>query len=465
METLKVASIDRLRGTFVVPGDKSITHRAYLLGGLASGATTIHNPNPGRDCEASLRAMTCMGARATVVGEGAVQLEGVAGELAEPPDVVDCGNSGTTMRLLAGVAAQLRGVTVMSGDASLRGRPMHRIIEPLERMGAEIWCRDGGLAPLVLRGGGLHGIRYELPMASAQVKSAVLLAGLAASGRTTVVERLVSRDHTERMLRHFGVEPEIEPLRRRRAGGAPAAATGTGAPGSAPSATAAAAELLGPRTITVRGGSLPRGAEIRVPGDPSAAAFFVVAALVHGDAEITVENVGVNPTRRGILDALIEMGGAIEVRGVTQNGHFEPVATVVARSSELRPIELAGDRIPAIIDELPVFAVAAAFASGSSVVRDAGELRFKESDRITLICRNLAACGVRIEERQDGFVVHGGARPHGAEVEAEGDHRIAMAMAALGLAARGTMTIGGAGGIPTSFPDFVEQLRRAGGVR
>jgi 3-phosphoshikimate 1-carboxyvinyltransferase len=438
MESFQVEPLNRLRGTFSIPGDKSITHRAYLMGGLASGVTTIRNANPGKDCDCSLRAMTRMGARVTLTGEDEIQLRGAGGALVEPDDVIDCGNSGTSMRLLSGIVAGVDGLVVMTGDDSLRSRPMRRITEPLELMGARFWSRDGGRAPLVVRGGSLRGINYELPVASAQVKSAVLLAGLSASGTTTVVEPLVSRDHTERMLERFGVGVAIEPL-------------GEGGE-------------LGPRRVSIEGGSQLTGTEINVPGDPSAAAFFIVAALISPDAEVVVENVGINPTRRGIIDALIEMGGEIEVRGATDDGHFEPVATVVARSSRLRPLELGGERIPALIDELPIFAVAAAFAGGTTVVRDAAELRVKESDRIDLICRNLTACGVRVEEREDGFSIHGGPRPHGADTDGHGDHRIAMSMAILGLACEGRMTVRGAGGIPTSFPGFVEQLAQVGAV-
>ncbi len=458
MEILQVEPVSRLRGTFAIPGDKSITHRAYLLGGLAAGVTTIHNANPGQDCDCTLRAMTQMGARGTGGGDEPVQLRGVGGLLAEPDDVIDCGNSGTSLRLLAGLVAAIPGLVVMTGDASLRSRPMRRIIDPLTRMGAKIWCRGDGLAPLVLRGGELRGMEYELPVASAQVKSAVMLAGLGARGTTTVIEPVVSRDHTERMLRHFGVEVTIQPLAE------PAAMDGGMATGSAGSVTASANPLVA-RRVTVAGGSPLTGTEIVVPGDPSAAAFMLVAGLITADAEVCIENVSMNPTRRGIIDALIEMGGQIEIRGAVEEGNFEPTATVVARSSDLRPIELSGTRIPALIDELPIFAVAAAFAGGTTVVKDAAELRVKESDRIDLICRNLAACGVRVEERQDGFVIHGGPRPHGAETAAHGDHRIAMSMAVLAMAAEGRMTISGAGNIGTSFPGFVDQLREAGALR
>jgi 3-phosphoshikimate 1-carboxyvinyltransferase len=310
---------------------------------------------------------------------------------------------------------------------------MSRVIEPLGRLGAKIHARAGGRAPLAVRGAALRGITYRLPLASAQVKSAVLLAGLRAGGRTAVEEEVPSRDHTERTLRAFGVPVEVE------------AGEGT-------------------TVIAVEGGARLHAAEVDVPGDPSAAAFFLVAALVLPDSEVTIERVAMNPTRRGVIDALIEMGGEIELRGLTDDG-FEPVATVVARSSRLGGIELAGSRIPSLIDELPVLAVAAAFAEGTTTVRDAGELRVKESDRIDLVCRSLAAAGVRVEERADGFVIHGGPRPHGATIDAVGDHRIAMSMAVLGLGASDPVEIHGAEGIPTSFPSFTEQLAGARAVR
>lgn len=431
-DLLRVEPQKNLRGIFLVPGDKSITHRAFLLGGLARGTTRVLHANPGLDCAASLAAMALLGARVTR-GAELTEIEGVAGDTAEPEQVIDCGNSGTTMRLLCGILSGGPGMAVLTGDASLRARPMARVIEPLERMGARVLARAEGRAPLVVRGASLRALDYRLPVASAQVKSAVLLAGLRASGRTTVREAIPSRDHTERMLRAFG---------------APVAAE-RGANGTA-----------GETAVGVEGGTRLTATTIDVPGDPSAAAFFLVGALILPDSEVTIERVAMNPTRRGVIDALIEMGGAIEVRGLTDDG-LEPTATVVARSSRLRAIELGGPRIPTLIDELPVVAVAAAFAEGTTTVANAGELRVKESDRIDLICRGLAAAGVRVEERADGFLVHGGLRPQGATVDAKGDHRIAMALAILALGASDPIEIRGAGGIPTSFPGFAEQLASA----
>jgi 3-phosphoshikimate 1-carboxyvinyltransferase len=425
-DLLKVEPARGIRGLIRVPGDKSITHRGYLLGGLARGRTHILNPNPGRDCEATLEAMVALGARATRrLGE--VELEGIAGDVPEPAMVLDCGNSGTSMRLLLGILAGGAGIAFLTGDRSLVARPMQRVIEPLERMGARIWSRKGGRAPLAIRGGQLRGMETRLEVASAQVKSAILLAGLAAQGRTRVTEPIPTRDHTERLLTEFGAAIEI------------------------------AAGADGSQTVGVSGGIQLQGTTVDVPGDPSAAAFYLVAGLVLPDSEVTIERVAMNPTRRALIDALIEMGGEIEVRGLTADG-VEPEATVVARSSRLSGISVGGARIPALIDELPILAVAGAYATGTTTVTDAAELRVKESDRIAAICRSLAACGVRVEERQEGFLVHGGIRPQGGVVDALGDHRMAMAMAILALGASGPLEIHGASGIETSFPDFAAQL-------
>ena len=428
MQVLRVEPVRSIRGRIRVPGDKSITHRAYLLGALARGTTRITNPNLGSDCEGTLAAISLLGARVSRAAQ-AVEIEGAGGAIAEPPAVIDCGNSATSLRLLMGILVGGPGIGVLTGDASLCQRPMDRVIEPLTKMGARIWSRSEGRAPLVVRGGPLRAIAYRLPVASAQVKSAILLAGLAATGPTTVIEAAPTRDHTERMLLAFGAEIAID-------------------------------EDPAGRAIQLAEGAALHGQAVDVPGDPSAAVFYLVAALILPDSEVVIERVAMNPTRRGILDTLIEMGGQIEIRGLTEDS-FEPQATVVARSSRLRAVELSGSRIAGLIDELPVLAVAAAAAEGSTVVRDAGELRVKESDRIALVCRGLSAAGVRVEEYRDGFVVHGGLRPQPAAVDAGGDHRIAMAMAVLGLAAAGPIEIHGAEGIATSFPEFVAQLPAA----
>ncbi len=493
-DNLHVEPSRGIRGTIAVPGDKSITHRAYLLGALARGVTRVVNPNPGLDCAATLRAVELLGAHVGAAGEGEAEgnmaetrIEGVGGAIGEPAEVIDCGNSGTTMRLLCGILSGGAGIGILTGDASLCSRPMDRVMEPLERMGARIYSRSGGRAPLVVRPGPLRGIRYELPVASSQVKSSILLAGLAAKGATVVHERIPTRDHTERMLKLFSVAVEIEASRgesgaKRHPAETPTESKPTESKSSesnpavskpraskpreskarqskaAENKSGADKSQAGGTEIRIEGGGSPLVAtDIHVPADLSSAIFFLVAALILPESEVVIEGVGMNPTRRGAIDALIEMGGEIELRGLTDDG-FEPVATVVARSSRLSGVEIGGDRIPSLIDELPILAVAGAFANGSTVVRGAAELRAKESDRIEGICRCLTAAGVRVEEREDGFVVHGGPRPHEAVVDALGDHRIAMAMAVLGLGATAPLEIRGTGGIPTSFPGFADEL-------
>jgi 3-phosphoshikimate 1-carboxyvinyltransferase len=427
-DVLRVEPARAIRGRAQIPGDKSITHRAFFLGGLARGMTRVRNPNPGLDCQATLAAMQALGAQVTWLADE-VQLTGVAGECQEPAGTLDCGNSGTSLRLLTGILAGGPGIGILTGDRSLCARPMQRVIEPLVKMGAQIWSRQGGHAPLAVRGGHLKGLDYTLPVASAQVKSAILLAGLSARGRTTVREPLPSRDHLERMLVQFGAEVV-------RAQG----------PGQS-------------QVATLQGGTRLEATVVDVPGDPSAAAFYLVAGLILPDSEVTIEQVAMNPSRRAMIDTLIAMGGEIEVRGLTEEAP-EPVATVVARSSRLAGIAVGGGEIPALIDELPILAVAGAYASGTTVVGDAAELRVKESDRIHAICRLLSECGVRVEERADGFAVHGGTRPAAAQVDAAGDHRMAMAAAILALGAAGPIEIHGAGAIGTSFPDFVAELAR-----
>ncbi len=447
MDVLTVEPTRALRGTFRVPGDKSITHRAYLLGAAANGVTEVINPNPGRDCRASLAAAAALGARVQGAGDR-VLIEGVGGALAEPADVIQCGNSGTTMRLVAGLVAGGPGLTVLTGDGSLRERPMQRVVTPLAEMGAEFLARAGGRAPLVVRGRPLRAIQYTLPVPSAQLKSAVLLAGIRAQGTTVVVEPVPSRDHTERMLGAFGV-----PVGAKRLQDCDVVFDQLAALADEHQPPAAGE----PRELSIEGGVQLTGTAVNVPGDPSAAAFFAVAALIVPDSEVRIENVCMNPGRRGLFDVLIEMGADLELAGTVEVGG-EPRATVVARTSALHGVRVGGRQIPALIDELPILAVAAAFAEGETEVADAAELRVKESDRIALICENLQATGVDVTEHPAGFVIKGGSSPRGATTDGRGDHRIAMAMAVLGLAAQGPVTIRGAREIGTSFPDFASQL-------
>ncbi len=419
----------RLRGTIAVPGDKSISHRAAILNALAEGDAVVHNFLPGEDCLSTLRVLRALGVETTLDATGETPVLHVGGRglagLREPAEVLDCGNSGTTMRLMCGVLAGQPFHAVLSGDASLRARPMGRVVEPLRRMGARLDGRDGARqAPLSVRGGGLRGIAYRLPVASAQVKSAVLLAGLFADGATVVEEPAPSRDHTERMLAAMGAR--------------------IGREGSA--------------THLVPGDVL-RPLSMRIPNDISAAAFWMVAAAVHPDAELRLTGVGVNPTRSGIIDVLREMGADLSLDEERQVGG-EPVADIVVRSSHLTGVTVAGDMVPRLIDEVPALAVAAAFAQGTTSVRDAAELRVKESDRVASVVGELRRMGVRLDEHDDGFTVEGGAPVRGAAVASCGDHRLAMALAAAALAARGETRLAGAEAVAISYPEFWGCLER-----
>jgi 3-phosphoshikimate 1-carboxyvinyltransferase len=415
----------RLRGTLHVPGDKSISHRAALLGALAHGVTTVEGFLRADDCLATLR---CLRALGIVIEETDDRLIIRGGALREPEDVLDVGNSGTTLRLLAGVLSGQPFHSVLTGDASIRRRPMDRVAEPLRLMGARISGRAGGrLAPLSIVGGGLRGIAYTSPVASAQVKSAVLLAGLFAEGETAVREPSLSRDHMERMLGAFGVGVLRSGLEAR---------------------------LRGPATL--------RATIVRVPGDLSSAAFFLVAGAVVPGSEIVVEDVGLNPTRAGVLDVLRMMGASIRVTDLREEGG-EPRGAVVVRAGRLHGTTIEGDLIPRTIDELPVLAVAACLAEGETVIRDAAELRVKESDRIAALARELGRLGATIEARPDGLAIIGGRRLRGGRVSSGGDHRIAMALAIAGLCADGPVTIDDSACIRISFPGFEAALRQVTG--
>jgi len=409
-----------------VPGDKSISHRAALLGALAEGRSHVRGFLAGGDCLATLDSLSRLGVRWQLHGD-TLEMEGAGLRgLREPDDVLDCANSGTTMRLLAGVLAGQQFVSVLTGDASLRARPMDRVVEPLRAMGADISGRAGGrLAPLTIRGANLRGIRYPLPIASAQVKSAVLLAGLFAEGETLVEEPAPSRDHSERMLQAAGVDVRREgPLIRL-----------------------APPERLAPQDRTI-------------PGDFSSAAFWIVAAAAHPNAELRLSGVGLNPTRLGLLDALRAMGASIEIEEERTAGG-EPAGDIIVRSSRLRGIEVAGDVIPRLIDEAPVLAVAACFAEGRTVLRDAAELRVKESDRIATVARELRKLGAEVEELPDGLVIEGRGVLRGATVESGGDHRLAMALAVAGLLADGETQVAGAEAVEVSYPAFWQDLETA----
>ena len=416
----------RLGGAVSVPGDKSISHRAVMLAAVAAGETRIRGLLRSEDVLATLGAFRALGVEAEDDGESLVIHGRGATALSREPVTVDLGNSGTSMRLLAGLLAGLDLDVTMTGDASLSRRPMKRVTEPLAQMGADLTATAAGTAPLRVRGRRLRAIDYELPVASAQVKSAVLLAGLWADGVTRVREPGPTRDHTERMLPCFGVEPIFE-------GG----------------------------WIGVRGGArLAAGGEVSIPGDISSAAFFIVAGLIVPGSEITLRDVGLNPTR--ILDILRLMGAEITVANERRLG-AEPVGDLIVRAGRLRGATVGGDLIVRAIDEVPALCVAAALAEGATVIRDAGELRVKESDRLAGMARILTDMGARVRELPDGLEISGPAELRGATVEPGFDHRLAMAAAVAGLRARGETIINEAECIATSFPGFqnlLESLRR-----
>jgi 3-phosphoshikimate 1-carboxyvinyltransferase len=415
-----------LHGRVRAPGDKSISHRALILGAMAHGETKVEGLLEGDDVLRTAAAMRAFGAVVERVGEGAWRIQG-AGGFSEPEDVVDCGNAGTGVRLIMGAAAGFDLAATFTGDASLRRRPMGRVLDPLTRMGARFLGRAGGRLPLTLQGGGLAGIRYTLPMASAQVKSAVLLAGLNATGAVEVREPEPTRDHTERMLRAFGVQVDVE---------------------DAPDA----------RVIRIAPGQRLAGTRIRVPGDPSSAAFPIVAALIAPGSAVTVEGVLLNPLRAGLFETLREMGADLTLTNLRDEGG-EPVGDLVARHSKLRGVVVPAERAPSMIDEYPILAVAAAFAEGPTVMNGIGEMRVKESDRIALMAAGLAACGVGVEEGPESLTVTGSNRVRGGgQVTTHGDHRIAMSHLILGLAAQAPVCVDEPGMIATSFPGFVELM-------
>jgi 3-phosphoshikimate 1-carboxyvinyltransferase len=422
---VRIARSRSFRGRFDIPGDKSISHRLALFGGMATGETEITNFSSAADCESTLGCLRALGVAVRREGSRVV-ISGQGPEGLRPsPDPLDAGNSGSTLRMLSGVLAGRPFATTVTGDASLRRRPVERVAAPLRAMGAKATSTEGK-PPLTIEGGPLHGITWELPVASAQVKTAVLLAGLQASGVTTVREPATSRDHTERLLPLFG----------------------------------ATVERNGP-AATVRGGTTLHGARMRVPGDASSAAFLVVAALIRPDSEVRLNDVMLNPSRTAFLDVLRAMGARIETGLVTHEP--EPVGWIEARSSSLRGVEVDPGLVPALIDEVPALAVAAAFAEGELRITGASELRVKESDRIAALAEGLSRMGARVEELADGLVVQGGAALSGAAVRAHDDHRIAMAMAVAALGASGETEIEGAECASVSFPEFYDLLARGAG--
>jgi 3-phosphoshikimate 1-carboxyvinyltransferase len=417
-----------LQGTLQIPGDKSISHRALMLGALAEGETTIRGLLLGEDPRSTAACFMAMGAQISELNTELVTVQGIGlGQLQEPVNVLDAGNSGTTMRLMLGILASHPDLFfTVTGDDSLRSRPMSRVVKPLTEMGAQIWGRKGNsLAPLAVRGQALQPIHYHSPIASAQVKSAILLAGLMTYGRTTVTEPAQSRDHSERMLRAFGAQIDVDPETN--------SATVTGYPNL-------------------------RGQQVIVPGDISSAAFWLVAGAIVPGSALSIENVGINPTRTGILVALELMGADITLENQREVAG-EPVADLRVKHSKLKACEIGGDLIPRLIDEIPILAVAAIFAEGTTVIRDAEELRVKESDRLQVMANELTKMGAKITELPDGLEITGGGSLVGAQLDSYTDHRIAMSLAIAAIMAQGQTTIDRAEAASISYPTFFDSLR------
>ncbi len=423
MSSLTITPKGPLRGTVHVPGDKSITHRALILSALAEGDSTIRGYCRGEDCLHTLSALQKLGIPIEIEPDQVhVSGKGLWG-LTEPAEPLDCGNSGTGLRLLTGLLAGQQFFTVLTGDASLRSRPMGRIVKPLQLMGAHIQGRKGGnLAPLAVTGSRLKGSDYVSPVSSAQIKSAVLLAGLFAEGETRFSEPLQSRDHTERMFRFFGIPFDVEG-----------------------------------NSIRVTGGQSFQAKDLFVPGDLSAAAFFIVGASIVPDSEVRIPNIGLNPARTGILDILTEMGANIQIDN-QRDESGEPVGDLVIRTAPLHGIAIGASQVPTTIDEFPIFCVAAALAQGKTTVTGAEELRVKETDRIQAMATELKKLNVAIEETPDGFVVQGGSSLQGGHCQSYGDHRVAMAIAIAGLTAESPTVIDDTDCIETSFPGFHDKL-------
>lgn len=423
---IRVQRAPLIEADIEVPGDKSISHRSAMFAALSDGACRLRNYLPGEDCLGTLRVLRQLGVTIESLSPTEHIVHGLRGRFSEPQDDLDCGNSGTTMRLMSGLLAAQPFRCRLTGDASLSRRPMRRIMEPLEQMGAVFEAEgEGGCPPLVIRGtAGLRPLAYRLPVPSAQVKSAILLAGLFADGVTTVDQPVPTRDHTERLLEYFGV---------------PVTREGT--------------------SVSVRGGTLPRARDVDVPGDVSSAAFWLVAAATQPGSSVRVRNLGLNPTRTGILAVLLRMGAKLREEEQTR-GPGEPCGRIEIVGRSLRGTEIGGAEIPNVIDELPVLAVAGALAGGTTVIKDAAELRVKESDRLAVVARHLTAMGADVTEHPDGLEIRGGRPLHGARLESHGDHRIAMAFAIAGLFADGETVIENASCVETSYPGFAGQLER-----
>jgi 3-phosphoshikimate 1-carboxyvinyltransferase len=422
---IRVHRAPQITAEIKVPGDKSISHRAGMLAALSDGPCRLTNYLRGEDCLGTLRVLRQLGVVIEEEAGGVFTVHGRAGRFSTPSGDLDCGNSGTTMRLMSGLLAAQPFRSRLTGDPSLSRRPMKRVMEPLGLMGAKLSTEgEGDRPPLVIDGSAdLQGIEYRLPVASAQVKSCVLLAGLLAHGETSVVQPVATRDHTERMLESFGV-----PIGR-----------------------------AGDR-ISVQGGKLPRARDFAVPGDISSAAFWLVAASAQPASKLTLREVGLNPTRTGIVTVLRRMGANIGEKVSSESG--EPIGTLEVSGASLQGTTIGGEEIPNVIDEIPVLAVAGALATGTTTIRDAAELRVKESDRLAVVAHHLLAMGADVTENPDGLVIRGGRPLHGARLESHGDHRIAMAFAIAGLFADGETVIEDTACVETSYPGFAAQLRQ-----
>ncbi len=423
----RVKGCSALRGEVAPPGDKSISHRAVILNSVAQGRAKIGNFSPGEDCLATVACLRELGVEITEKSRGTLIVTGMGEKgLKEPEDVLNVGNSGTTIRLLAGLLASQTFLSIITGDESLRSRPMARVIHPLRLMGAQFWGREGdSLAPLVIKGGQLHGIEYRLPVASAQLKSAILIAALFAQGETTVEEPAPSRDHTERMLRAMGADLQSDGSKI----------------------------TLAPKPTSLL------ALDLDIPGDISSAAFWIVAGAIHPNAKIRITNAGNNPTRMGIIEVLSDMGAKVRIENERIAGG-EPVADITVESSHLVGKQIEGSIIPRLIDEIPLIALAGCVAQGTTIIRDAAELRVKETDRIAAVVGELSKLGAEIEELPDGMVIHGGKTLQGAECSSHYDHRLAMTLGIAALIARGETVIQDAEVVAVSYPAFWQELER-----
>ncbi len=424
---VKISPANSLKGTVKVPGDKSITHRAFMFSLIANGETVVENYGTAADCISTLNIVSRCGAEIVEKNENAIRIKsGGIFRIKEPENVLDAGNSGTTMRLLSGLFSGVKNkLFVLTGDESLRNRPMKRITEPLGKMGAKIFAREGGeYAPIAIYGGKLHRIKYTLPVASAQVKSAIILAALSADGETEITEKGISRNHTEIMLKEFGGKISVN----------------------------------GRKIFISPLDTAPKGRKIFVPNDFSSAAYFIAAALITKNSSILLKDTGINETRSYFLKKLSEAGAKVSVGNIRiKNG--EKIADIYAESSDLKGVSVSEEEVPLLIDELPLIAVLGAVSEGKTVIRGAKELRFKETDRIKAVCENLKALGVPCGEFEDGLEVHGIEKIEGGSVDSFGDHRIAMSFSVLALSSKYGITVKGAECVKISFPEFFNILK------